>query len=478
MNWKKGNIKKVHLVGVCGMGMAGLAGLLKEAGYDVSGSDKSFEPPMGALIKNLGIKIFEGYSPENITSDIDLAVIGNVVTKDHPEAVEIIKQNIFYSSFPETAYRLFLERCKNRAVIAGTHGKTTTAALLSWILEQTGADPTYLFGGILTNTQKNYRLGAGNFAVIEGDEYDTAFFDKRPKFLHYHPTLLIITSLELDHADIYADIDALKRAFSELLDSLDSGATVLWNPQYKALSEVMRSTNAQINSIPLFLEESWQIQKSSRPSSFAIIHKMTKVAEGKTSLMGSHNLENILFAFVAAKQFGIDDELILSAIEDFKGVKKRQEVLGEVNEITVIDDFAHHPTAVEKTICAVRERYRERRIIAVFEPRTNTSRTRIFEKEFAQSLANADIVIIAPIDRPEKVAPENRLRPNFICELIRSKNKIAIAANTPEQILEELMRTLKPRDVVLFMSNGPFHHLPSRTLAMLKENTARNKTGL
>lgn len=468
MSWEKKNIKRVHLVGVCGMGMAGLAGLLKDAGYDVSGSDQKFEPPMGALIKNLGIKTFEGYKSENITSDIDLAVIGNVASKDHVEAVEIIRQNISYSSFPQTAYRLFLERCPNRAVITGTHGKTTTAALLSWMLEKAGADPTYLFGGILANTQKNYQLGAGKFCVIEGDEYDTAFFDKRPKFMHYHPTLLIITSLEFDHADIYSDIDALKQAFLELIDSLEDKTTVLWNPRYSALSEVMRSASRRINSVQLFSEESWQIRKSSEPSSFVITHKGKDFAKGRTQLIGSHNLENILFAFVAATYLGIDSEPILSAIEDFKGVKKRQEILGEVNGITIIDDFAHHPTAVEKTVCAVRDRYEGRRIVAVFEPRTNTARTRIFEKEFAQSLANADVVIIAPIDRPERVAPENRLRLDFICELIRSKNRFALAAETPEQILDELARTLKPKDIVLFMSNGPFYHLPSRTLAMLK----------
>jgi len=481
MSWGKRGIKRVHLVGVCGMGMAGLAGLLKDAGFIVSGSDQNFEPPMGPLVKSLGIKLFEGYKAENITSDIDLAVIGNVASKNHIEAQEIIKRNIFYSSFPETIYRTFLERCSKRAVVAGTHGKTTTSALLSWILERAGVDPTYLFGGILANTQKNYRLGAGNICVIEGDEYDTAFFDKRPKFLHYHPTLALITSLEFDHADIYADLAAYKQAFLELANSLEDETTVFWNPRYPVLKEVMSAANARINFVPLFREDTLRIQKSHEPGSFSITRGPVEIARGKTQMIGAHNFENILFAFAAASFLGIDTESIISSIAEFKGVKKRQEIIGNVNRITIIDDFAHHPTAVEKTIEAVRERYSKQRIIAVFEPRSNTSRTRTFEREFASALANADAAIIAPIDKPERVAPENRLRPDVICKFIRSKKKLAIAAETQEQILEELSRMLAPSDVVLFMSNGPFYHLPTRTLKLLesrKQNIANDKSAI
>lgn len=481
MSWETTDIKRIHLVGVCGMGMSGLAGLLKEDGFDVSGSDQNFEPPMGQLVKSLGIKLFEGYKAENISNEIKLAVIGNVASKNHVEAQEIIRQNIPYSSFPETLYRIFLERCSKRAVIAGTHGKTTTSALLSWILERAGFEPTYLFGGILANTQKSYRLGKGKCCVVEGDEYDSAFFDKRPKFLHYYPTLLVITSLEFDHADIYADLDALKRAFLELINSLEYGTVVLWNPRYAALREVMQSANARINSIPLFVEDTLQIQKSHEPGSFLITRGCVEITRGKTHLIGSHNLENILFAFAAARFLGIDVESCISAIAEFKGVKKRQEILGEIGGITIIDDFAHHPTAVEKTIEAVRERYGKRRIIAVFEPRSNTSRTRLFEREFAQALSGADVTIIAPIDRPERVAPENRLRPDVVCEFIRSKGKLAIATETPAQILEELSRILEPNDIVLFMSNGPFHHIPMRTIKLLesrKNNIANDKSAI
>jgi len=481
MKRNPGNVKGVHLVGVCGMGMAGLAGLLKEAGYRVSGSDQSFEPPMGPLVRGLDIEIHEGYGAENIADDIELAVIGNAVSRDHPEAREIMSRAIAYTSFPESAYRFFFAPCARRLVVSGTHGKTTTTALLSWILERCGLDPTYLVGGILTNTRKNYRLGAGDVCVVEGDEYDSAFFDKRPKFLHYSPTLLIVTSLELDHTDIYPDVEALKRAFTELVNSLEEDTTVLWNPNYAELCDVMEAAPPMIRSIPMFRRESWQIQRLPERGGFVIMHEGRKFAEGKTSLMGDYNLDNILFSFAAAKLLEIETESIISAIEEFKGVKRRQEVVGEIEGVTIIDDFAHHPTAVEKTIRAVREHFRGRRIVAVFEPRTSSSRTRIFEEKFARALSAADVVIIAPVSQPERVPPENRFRPNVVCKAIRDSGKQASAAESPEQILQELSKVLRPKDAVLFMSSGNFYDLPVRTIDVLKatnDHTVSRKTEL
>jgi len=412
------NIRHIHLIAICGTGMGSLALLLKSQGFKVTGSDQNVYPPMNTELEKNGIGIFQGFSAANLSRSPspqppplkgggvpDLIVVGNAVSKENPEVVAMLDKKIPYLSMPQAISQLFLQN-KRSVVVSGTHGKTTTSAIISHLLLEVRADPSFLFGGVTQRGNPGCRLGNGDLFVIEGDEYDTAFFDKGPKFLHYQPFYTIITSLEFDHADIYRDIGHLEGAFEKLVRIVNPAGYLLYCADYSRLHDVIASDQRErsnpvgptgllrrsaprndriIESYGVKEGAIWRaanITQSTNETRFDLLHKNKKVFSFRSPLAGSHNVLNATAAIVLLNHLGYSFDKILSALLTFSGVKRRQEVRGIVNDIVVIDDFAHHPTAVREPIRAISSQYLGRRLIAVFEPRTNTSRRKIFQEEY------------------------------------------------------------------------------------------------
>ncbi len=462
---------RVHLLGIGGVGMGALAGLFHAIGIEVTGSEAGpVYPPMSLLLEDLKIPVHEGYKPENLDRSCpDLVVIGNVIRADNPEARAVRKRKIPYLSLPEALYGFFI-RSRKSLVVAGTHGKTTTSSLLAFALEELGTQPTFLVGGLLRDRKRNFGYGEGSYIVLEGDEYDSAFFDKRPKFIHYAPYAAILTSVEFDHADIYPDFNALKRAFSDFVSLLPEEGFLIVSRE-RGAQEVASRSRAQILT---YGKGGTFRLKQRNPSSSPPGQQITVAfPQGETSfhlpLIGKHNAENALSVFALLTSLGFNPSRIARALERFPGVSRRQEILLS-SPITVIDDFAHHPTAVRVTIEAVRETWPEKRIVALFEPRTNTSRRRLFQKAYAETLALADVVLLKAPPHLEKVPAQERLDLERLTIDLKDRGTEAQAFFEAEALFERLYRILRPGDVALFMSNGPFDGLPSRLVARLRED--------
>ena len=463
--------RRVHLLGIGGVGMGALAGLFRAAGVEVTGSEAGpVYPPMSLLLEELKIPVYEGYRRENLDqAQPELVVIGNVIRRENEEAQAVFSRRIPYLSLPEALYAFFL-RGKRSLVVAGTHGKTTTSSLLAFALEKLGADPTFLVGGLLRDRNRNFRFGRGPYVVLEGDEYDSAFFDKRPKFIHYAPYAAILTSVEFDHADIYPDFTALKEAFRDFLALLPEEGLLLVAEEPGAQEVAPASSAPPYSYGPNGLFRlSQRTPLSSPPGQRVRVVWPSGEAEFFLPLIGAHNAENALAVFGLLVELGFTPQEVCQALESFPGVKRRQEILLE-NPVTVIDDFAHHPTAVRVTLGAVRETWPERRVIALFEPRTNTSRRRLFQEAYAQALSLADKVLLKAPPQLEKVPVEERLD-------LEKLSRDLLASGTPAQAFLEtnalwsaLLEDLRPKDVVLFMSNGPFDGLPERLARYLKEH--------
>jgi UDP-N-acetylmuramate: L-alanyl-gamma-D-glutamyl-meso-diaminopimelate ligase len=401
----------IHLTAICGVGMASLAGLLQARGYRITGSDQNIYPPMSAYLKEIGVHVLPGYRAEHVSPRPDLVIIGNAISRDNPEADAVLKQQIPYISFPE-ALGSFLIGERISVVVAGTHGKTTTTALAAWVLNSAGLDPGFFVGGVPLNFGSGWRTGAGAHVVLEGDEYDTAFFDKGPKFLHYRPQHVIVTSVEFDHADIYRDLDHLKSAFVRLVDIIPTDGSLVVCGDYPAAFEVSRAARCCRISYGAPGNGDWHaanIQFDQGRSFFEPCYRGKSEGRIEAGVIGMHNVVNALAVYAQARTLGIDRARLLDGFATFAGVKRRQEVRGERRGVLVIDDFAHHPTAVRVTIEAVRAAYRGRRLWAIFEPRSNTSKRKIFENEFATALALADRVVVAGVYQPEKVPDGERL---------------------------------------------------------------------
>ena len=426
--------------------MAALAGLLKESGYRLSGSDVHFHPPMGPQIKALDFPLREGYGADNIGKTVDLVVIGNAVSANNNEVEEIVRRGIPYLSFAEALHRFFLANTTN-IVVAGTDGKTATTCLLAWILEVGGLDPGFMVGGIPLNFGANFRKGGGTLMVLEGDEYNTAFFDRRPKFVHYRPHSAILTSIEFDHADIYRNQDEITAAFALLFPLMPPDGYLLHCADFPPIQTLIPPSHEYaVESYGLTAQSSWLATytgDSNHGMSFTLTDNRGNTRTMTSPLTGRQNLQNITACVAMARRFNVTWELIDRALASFRGVKKRQEILETIGDTIIMVDFAHHPTAIRETLKGLASRYPHKPLIAVFEPKTQTSRRAIFQREFAPALANAHITIIAPVYNPYNLPDSQLLSPSTLQSAIEKLGKVGYKTDNYDQIVNILLDVVR-----------------------------------
>jgi UDP-N-acetylmuramate: L-alanyl-gamma-D-glutamyl-meso-diaminopimelate ligase len=462
-------IQHIHLMGICGTGMGSLAGMLKEQGYHITGSDQAVYPPMSTFLANLGIEVKQGYGPGNLVPGPDLVIVGNVITQVNTEAQELIRLKLPFLSLPQALARLFLKD-KISLVITGTHGKTTTSSLLASILDQAGLSPGFMIGGILKGYERNYQIGRGPYFVIEGDEYDTAFFDKGPKFLHYQPHYAVLTSIEFDHADIYPDLAAIQKAFARFLAILPRDGLLVAYGADPRIQEILSKASCPVETYGLESGWDWNLKELipiEQGSRFKVFHGSEYVYTFDSPLAGRHNALNFLSLLPLLLRQGLTPVTVAKGLAGFQGVHRRQEVRGIRAGVTVIDDFAHHPTAVRETIQAIKAHYPGKRLVAVFEPRTNTSRRKIFQKDYVSAFAGADHILIREAPGLEKIPEAERFSSaQLVGDLTVSGQKAFFFSDTDE-IVQSLSKDLREGDVVLIMSNGGFDDIHERLLAAL-----------
>ncbi len=453
---------KIHLIAACGVGMSALAGLLKEAGHEVTGSDQGVYPPASTLLERLGVAVKEGFDPARLDG-VDLVICGNAVRSTNVEAAAGRDRGVRTMSFPQALEELFLVTRKPH-VVAGTHGKTTSSSMLAWVLRRNGKDPGYLIGGAPPDLGSNAALGSGPWFVVEGDEYDSAYFDKEPKFLHYRPWAVVLNAIEFDHADIYRDLDHVKSAFGKLLALLAPGAPLVACGDFPHVLDVARDAPARQLRFGVGEGNTWRVTDLADDGRvrFTVREDGRAVCDVRLRMAGAINARNALGVMLVARECGVAFADAAAALAEFRGVARRQEVVGEARGVTVVDDFAHHPTAVAETIEALRLRYPGRRLRAVFEPRSNTSRRRVFQREFADALARADEAVLAAVfAKPgDPIPPEERLDPSEIVADVAARGTPARLIDGVPAIRDYLLATSVPGDVVLVMSNGAFGGLP------------------
>ncbi len=460
------SVKKIHMIAVCGTAMGALALMLKDMGYEVTGSDNNVYPPMSDFLFQSGIKLFNGFSRENLSSEPDLVIVGNAVVKDNPEAIEMMRRKLPFCSMPQ-AVNEFAARGKKIILVTGTHGKTTTSAIIAHILHYAGLDPSFVIGGIVKNFNSNYHVGKGDYIVIEGDEYDTAFFDKGPKFMHYDPFITIITSVEFDHADIFRDIDHVKQVFEAFIRKLAKDSLAIVCADDDNLKEIIKFGQCRIKTYGASLSADIllpDLQIKSGKTAFVLKNFTGRSVDVLTPVMGKHNIMNILAAAGAAEEVGISGECFARALAGFSGVKRRQEIRGVKNGITIMDDFAHHPTAVKETIAAVKPFFRQGKLIAVFEPRTNSSMRNVFQDIYPDSFCEADMVCIREPSRIDKIPEKDRISAKKLVSDICSRGIDAFYFEDTDSIIEFLKKNAVTGDLLLIMSNGGFDNIHDRLL--------------
>ena len=457
--------KHIHVIGIAGSAMAPLAGMLRESGFRITGSDAGVYPPASTLLDSLGIAYFSSFDAAHLTPAPDLVIVGNIIARGNPELEETLERKIPYRSMPEILEEVFLPG-KHSIVVSGTHGKTTTTAMLAWIFYSAGKQPTFLVGGVAENFGKSYGLGQGTEMILEGDEYETAFWDRGPKFFHYHPDDLIVTALEYDHADIYPDFDTYKLAFKRLVNLVPrSGRVVIWGDTEKsgpALPESAAKAFCPVITYGFAAENDWI---ASEPEfdrefmKFRVTHAGRVFGEFSLAASGRHNVLNALAAIIVGQGRGISAELLQQSLSSFRSVRRRLDVKGEHHGVLVVDDFAHHPTAVRATIEAARGRWPNRRLWAILEPRSNSMRRKVFQETLPQALALADRVALGGVFRAQQLGDENRLDPETVAESVRALGKDAKVVGGGEAMAEFLAANAKPNDLLLIMSNGSFDGL-------------------
>jgi len=463
--------RSVHLIAACGTGMGALAAMLKDMGLAVTGSDQNVYPPMSTYLESRGVRLSDGFDAANLAYRPDLVVVGNAVKKDNPEARKAFEMGLAYCSMPQ-AVNHFLVGSRQAILVAGTHGKTTTAAMIAWLLHYAGLSPSFMIGGFVKNFAGNYYLDKGGYVVLEADEYDTAFFDKQPKFMHYDPAITVLTSVEFDHADIYQDLDHVKSAFENFLSGIspdsrliayDADANIDQLLDVKPVSAVRYGSteNADWRLGEFFVSPPWLHFDVMRAGEF--------FGRFKAPFAGEHNLRNVLSAIAVASELGVDTAVVAKGLERFEGVKRRQEVRGVKGGVTVIDDFAHHPTAVFETIRAIRPFYPEGRLIAVFEPRTNTSMRKIFQGAYAEVFDEADSICIRKPPLLAKIPEGERFSSEKLVADLKSRGKDARYFEDTEEIISYVAGTAKPGDAVLIMSNGGFDNIHEGLLEKLTD---------
>ena len=466
-------IRHIHCIAIAGVGMATLAAMLKERGYRVTGSDREIYPPMSDFLAHADIPVIQGYQGENLSPVPDLVVVGNAVSRTNPEVAVLLDTNIPYISFPQAVGAFFLAD-KRPLVVAGTHGKTTSTALLAWILDRADRSPGLLVGGISRNFGRGYCLGSGRDFVIEGDEYDSAFFDKGPKFLHYRPQAVLLNAIEFDHADIYQDLDQIKSAFRRLLEIIPSGAPIVACNDFPEVLHVARATGKPFVTFGLNEQADWQahdIRDDGRQLIFTITRGQRAWGHFSCPLMGRMNVRNALGVSALASMIGLSAHEVAPGMASFLGVERRQELVGEAKGITIIDDFAHHPTAVTVAIESVQLRYPGRRVWAVFEPRSNTCRRKIFQKPLTEALGRADRILLGPVfTKPQDpLATADLFAPAELVADLQARGKYAHAGSSVPDLRMHLAEECRAGDVVLVMSNGAFGELPRKLLATLQD---------
>jgi UDP-N-acetylmuramate: L-alanyl-gamma-D-glutamyl-meso-diaminopimelate ligase len=471
--------KHIHLIGICGTAMASLAGMLKRRGFHVTGSDAAAYPPMSDFLASLGIPVAEPFAAENLEPAPDLVIVGNAISRGNVELERVLDGRIPFQSLPQILHDEFL-RCHDVIAVAGTHGKTTTTSMTSWIFDVACRRPSFLIGGIAENFQSSFRVSEGENFIIEGDEYDTAFWDKGPKFLHYFPDSVILTSVEFDHADIYRDLDAVKTAFKRLVNLVPRrGRIVAWDGNGN-VDECLAKAFCPVERYGFGEKSHWRIadvKYDSSRTTWLVLRNGQRWAELEFGLAGEYNVLNATAAAAMAANYGISSEHIGEALRTFRSVKRRLEVRAEVNGVTIIDDFAHHPTAIGETLKALRTRYAGRRLWAVLEPRSNTLRRNVFEQELVSALGVADLVVMAAIFKPEAVPVNERLDPMKVIEGLKSAGRPARLLATADEIVAEIAPDLRPGDVIGILSNGGFggiyEKLPARIRSLHEVNTSQ-----
>jgi UDP-N-acetylmuramate: L-alanyl-gamma-D-glutamyl-meso-diaminopimelate ligase len=468
------DVHSIHLIAIGGVGMAALAGMFKQRGYDVRGSDEAIYPPMSDVLARLGLEVRSGYRAENLQPAPDLVVVGNKVSRTNPEVEALLTSGLPYLSFPEALAEFFIAGHRS-LVVAGTHGKTTSTAMLAWVLERAGRDPSVMVGGQSLDFGGNFKLGEGDLFVVEGDEYDSAFFDKGPKFLHYRPNALLLTAVEFDHADIYRDLAHVKSAFRQLMKLLPVGSPLVVSSEFPHAVDVAKDAPCRSTTFGANERAEWRIAglaDTGGVSRFSVVRNGRE--EGRLSLQGPGliNAINALGVYVLCREIGLAHEAIAAGLSTFSGVARRQELVGEFAGVTLIDDFAHHPTAVAGVISALRLRYPDRRLWAVFEPRSNTSRRKVFQREYVEAFCAADRVIIGEVMRKNTDAiPDTDLfSSEQLAEDLRAQGIEARSIADVGEIASLIAAEAESGDVVVMMSNGSFgglrgvldHHLRQR----------------
>jgi UDP-N-acetylmuramate: L-alanyl-gamma-D-glutamyl-meso-diaminopimelate ligase len=461
----------VHIIGICGTAMASLAGLLKQRGLKVTGSDAAAYPPMSDFLAALAIPVAQPYAETNLKPRPDWVIVGNAISRGNVELEHVLDQRIPFRSMPDTLYDFFL-RTREPIVIAGTHGKTTTTSMLAWIFQHAGKDPSFLVGGIAENFGSSFALRQGKHFIIEGDEYDTAFFDKGPKFLHYFPQAVILTSVEFDHADIYKDLEAVKTAFKRLVNLVPRKGKIVAYDSDANVDECLAKAFTPVERYGLREDSFWRItdlQFAPGQTTWQVLREGQPWHNFEFALAGEYNVLNATAAAAMASHYGIESAVIAEALKSFRSVKRRLEIRAEVDGITIIDDFAHHPTAIAATLKALRTRYPAARLWAIFEPRSNTLRRKVLQKDLIASLSMADQVVITSIFKPEAVPENERLTTSSVVNGIKKNGKPAREMQDADAIVEAISPELQSGDVVAILSNGGFGGIYEKLPRKLEE---------
>jgi UDP-N-acetylmuramate: L-alanyl-gamma-D-glutamyl-meso-diaminopimelate ligase len=450
--------RHVHLIGICGTAMASLAGMLQQRGFHVTGSDAAAYPPMSDFLASLGIPLAQPFAAGNLEPRPDIVVVGNAISRGNVELEHILDQRIPFCSLPQILHDEFL-RGKEVLVVAGTHGKTTTTSMLSWIFYSAGLQPSFLIGGIAENFGSSFQLGQGKHFILEGDEYDTAFFDKGPKFLHYFPDSVILTSVEFDHADIYKDLDAVETAFKRLVNLVPGRGRIIALDTGESVERCVARAFCPVERYGTGKKAMWQITKlrlDTARTSWSVLRNGEPWADFEYPLAGEYNVLNATAAAALAAGCGVSREAIASALQSFKSVKRRLEVRAQVNGITIIDDFAHHPTAIAGTLKALRSRYPGARLWVILEPRSNTLRRNVLQHDLARSLAAADEIVVANVFRSESIPENERMDVTALVAEVQKQGRRARIVPDADEIVQIVAPEMRPGDVVAILSNGGF----------------------
>lgn len=457
-------IRSVHFVGICGTAMASAAAALQEKGIRVAGSDQNVYPPMSTFLAERKIEVMSGYAEQNLNHRPDLVIIGNAISRGNPEAEHVLDHKLPYCSLPELLKHFFI-RGKRSLVVTGTHGKTTTTSLLTWVFEHNGLNPSYLIGGIPNNLGQGARFTDSEWFIIEGDEYDTAFFDKRSKFVHYLPEVAIINNLEFDHADIFPNLDAIKTSFKHFIRLIPRNGLLLGNGDDHNLAPLLNVTHCPVKRFGLGEGNAFQafnLRYGPTATEFEI-----PSFKFHTNFVGELNVRNALAVIACAKHCGLKNHQIQAAFDTFKGIKRRMEVRGIVGGVTVVDDFGHHPTAIRETLSALRIKYPKQKLWAIFEPRSNTTRRNVFQAELADSFSEADEVVVSQVARLELLPPEERLNPEKLMQDLTRSGKPAAYLPDVEAIVNHVAQRAQGGEVVIVFSNGGFGGIHGKLMERL-----------